>query len=248
MTRDTKVQGFASVVLIVALLSSSVLATRLSALAGKNRLTYTEQAEEGQPWEVAAGIAMGAFRGIFVNWLWIRANNLKEEGKFYEANQLADVITRLQPRFPRVWVFHAWNMAYNISVATQTRKERWDWVQSGISLLRDKAIPANPNDLYIHKELAWIYLHKIGGYTDDANGYYKRMFAQEWTIVLGQPPDKDPTDRSRESAIKKYADWLRKIAESPERMEDLVAKEPSVALLRERLINDAKTSVMGSSN
>jgi hypothetical protein len=66
------------------------------------------------------GIAMGAFRGIFVNWLWMRANDLKEQGKYYEAVDLAKTITRLQPRFPRVWAFHAWNLAYNISVATNT--------------------------------------------------------------------------------------------------------------------------------
>lgn len=240
MTRDTWVQGAASVVLIVSLLSSAALATRLSGLAGKNRLTYTERAEDGQTWEVAAGIAMGAFRGIFVNWLWIRANDLKEEGKFYEANQLAEVITQLQPRFPRVWVFHAWNMAYNISVATQRPDERWEWLNKGISLLRDKAIPANPNDLLLHKELAWIYLHKVGGYTDDANGTYKRRFAQEWTVVLGPPPARDSSDRSRKNAIEKHAAWLRKISEAPDRMDDIVAKEPTAAVLRERLINEAK--------
>jgi hypothetical protein len=235
MTRDTKVQGLASIVLIAALLGSAALATRLSALSGKHRLTYTDRAEEGQPWEVAVGIAMGAFRGIFVNWLWIRANDLKEDGKFYEANQLAEIITKLQPRFPRVWVFHAWNMAYNISVSTQTPSERWEWVNKGISLLRDEAIPANPHDLLLHKELAWTYLHKVAGITDDANGYYKRRFAQEWTIVLGIPPLKDESDRSRDKAIEKYAAWLRTIAESPDTKAGLLEKEPSVAALRQRL-------------
>jgi len=239
MTRDTKVQGLASLVLIAALLTSSALATRLSALAGKHKLTYTEQAEEGQPWEVTAGIAMGAFRGIFVNWLWIRANNLKEEGKFYESNQLAEVITRLQPRFPRVWVFHAWNMAYNISVSTQTPSERWDWVNGGVALLRDRGIAANPNDLLIHKELAWIFLHKIGGYTDDANGYYKRRFAQEWSIVLGVPPPRDQDDLNRKKTIAKCAARLRLIADAPERYSEVVAREPSVATLRDRLKNEA---------
>lgn len=240
MTRDTKVQMLAGVVLVAALLNSAVLATRLSTLAGKNRLTFTEQVEEGQSWEETAGIAMGAFRGIFVNWLWIRANNLKEEGKFYEANELATVITKLQPRFPRVWVFHAWNMAYNISVSTNTPSERWDWVCKGISLLRDKAIPANPNDMLLHKELAWTFLHKIGGITDDANGYYKRRLAQEWTVVLGPPPAKDETDTDRKKVIAKYAAWLRKIAEAPEGMDAVIAKEPSVAVLRDRLKSEAK--------
>src|SRR5262249_44510148 len=153
----------------------AVLATGLTASAGRSRLLYTQRAEDSQTWEEGVGVAMGAFRGLFVNMLWIRANNLKEAGRYYEAMDPASTITKLQPRFPQVWAFHAWNMAYNISVTTQTPQERWQWVQSGIRLLRDQGIPANPNDLTLHRELAWIYLHKIQGFMDDANPYYKRQ-------------------------------------------------------------------------
>lgn len=239
MTRDTKVQIGAALVLALALGASGLLATRLTAMAGRYRLTYTEQAEEGQPAQVSLGIAMGAFRGIFVNWLWIRANNLKEDGKFYEANELAKVITRLQPRFPRVWVFHAWNMAYNISVATQTPQERWDWVNAGIKLLRDEGIPANPNDLLLHKELAWIFLHKVGGITDDANQFYKRKMAEEWQALLGAPPLPDQRDRSRAQAIAKYVQWLTPVAEAPASLDELRARQPQVAALLERLKTQA---------
>ena len=235
MTRDSKIQFGAALVLTLALGASGVLATGLLGMAGRYRLTYTEQAEQGQPAQVSLGIAMGAFRGIFVNWLWIRANNLKEDGKFYEANELAKVITQLQPRFPRVWVFHAWNMSYNISVATQTPQERWDWVNAGIKLLRDEGIPANPNDLLLHKELAWIFMHKIGGITDDANQYYKRRMAEEWQALLGPPPLPDQRDRSRDQAIKKYVDWLRPIVEAPTSLDELRARQPQVDALIDRL-------------
>jgi len=159
------------------LAGSGVLSVRMTSVAGRAKLSYTDRAEEGQPPEVALGIAMGAFRGIFVNFLWMRANDLKQEGKFYEINDLVEAITRLQPRFSRVWVFHAWNMAYNISVSTQTRGERWEWVQKGVRLLRDRGIAQNPNDLLLHRELAWIFLHKIQGVTDDANRFYKNQMA-----------------------------------------------------------------------
>src|SRR5690606_9111775 len=160
MQRATRTQLIAAGVMVLALAASGVLAVGLSASAGRHRLIYTDQATEGDPPQVGLGIAMGAFRGLFVNFLWIRANQLKEDGRFYEAIDLARAITKLQPRFPQVWVFHAWNMAYNISVSTQTPEERWQWVQAGIRLLRDQGIPANPNDMLIHKELAWIFLHK----------------------------------------------------------------------------------------
>src|SRR5262245_39740915 len=138
MRRDTINQIIAAAALVVCLAASGVLALGLTASAGRHKLVYTDQAVKADPPQVATGIAMGAFRGLFVNMLWIRANALKEDGRYYEAIDLARAITKLQPRFPQVWVFHAWNMAYNISVATQTPQERWQWVQAGINLLRQQ--------------------------------------------------------------------------------------------------------------
>lgn len=235
MTRDTRTQLLAAIVLLLSGIGSVTLATRLTAEAGKHKLTYTDRAEDAANTWVSAGIAMGAFRGVFVNYLWIRANAMKEAGKFYEANELASAITKLQPRFPRVWVFHAWNMAYNISVSTNTPQERWLWVNAGIRLLRDKAIPNNPNDMVVHKELAWIFLHKIGGYTDDANQSYKRWLAMEWTEVLGPPPEKTESDMDRAKAIKKYTDWLQVIADAPETLDALFEAEPTARTLVEQL-------------
>src|SRR6185295_15802714 len=103
MNRGTRVQILASIVMLLALGASSVFAVSMAGLTGRYKLVYTTRAEDAASWEVSAGIAMGAFRGIFVNWLWIRANDLKEAGKFHEANDLANAITKLQPRFPRVW-------------------------------------------------------------------------------------------------------------------------------------------------
>jgi hypothetical protein len=235
MQRNTRTQIIAAFVMVLALGASAALAVALSNSGGRNRLTYADTTVEGQPPQVAAGIAMGAFRGLFVNMLWIRANQLKEDGRYYESMDLAKAITELQPRFPQVWVFHAWNMAYNISVNTQTPDERWRWVSSGIHLLRDEGIPANPNDMLIHKELAWIFLHKIGGYMDDANLVYKKELAAEWTMVLGPPPKPDPRDRSTTSATQKYVDWFKPIADAPDDPHEVVKAEPSVRGLVQRL-------------
>jgi hypothetical protein len=235
MRRDTKIQALAALIMALCMSVAGVMATRLAASAGRNHLVYSDTAESGEPPEVALGIAMGAFRGVFVNFLWIRANNLKEAGRHYEAVELAKAITRLQPRFPQVWVFHAWNLSYNISVMTQTASERWRWVRAGIGLLRDEAIPANPNDLLLHKELAYIYLHKIQGITDDANQFYKRQMAKEWQIVLGPPPAPDRKDRSREMAIKKYVDWLQPLVDAPATLDEVIAAQPLVRTLIDRL-------------
>ena len=136
---------------------------------------------------------MGAFRGLVVDILWMRADKLKEEGQFFDARQLAEWITKLQPRFAAVWEFHAWNMAYNISVAIPATQpeQRWRWVKNGYELLRDEGIPLNPKSIPLYRELGRIFQHKLGGVSDDAQEYYKLQFAEEIGPLLesaGQRP------------------------------------------------------------
>lgn len=220
--QDRFVQIVAACIVVLCMVASLGVSVALTTQASRAQLSYTDESTEGAPPEVAIGMAMGAFRGMFVNYLWLRANELKEDGKFYEAIELSRTITRLQPRFPRVWVFHAWNMAYNISVATQTADERWAWVKAGLELLRDEAIPQNPNSVLLHRELAWIFLHKIQGFSDDANRYYKREMAREWTFVLGIPP-KLPSDPARAQQI--LSEWLQPIVDAPASLAELIDRE-----------------------
>lgn len=225
-----------AIVVCLALLGlSGFVSADLTASAGRNKLTYTETAEEGDPPQVALGIAMGAFRGLFVNILWIRANELKEEGKYYEAVDLARAITKLQPRFSQVWAFHAWNMAYNISVTTNTPQERWNWVSQGIDLLRSEGVKHNPTDMVVHKELAWLFLHKVQAFADDAHWYYKLQLAAEWHELLGPPPMPDPGNNRREVRIAEHEAWLRPIVNAPDTLSEVTAKNPKVGELVDRL-------------
>ena len=214
---------------------SGFVSADLTASAGRHKLSYTETAEEGDPPQVALGIAMGAFRGLFVNILWIRANELKEEGKYYEAVDLARAITRLQPRFPQVWAFHAWNMAYNISVTTNTPSERWNWVSQGIDLLRSEGIVHNPTDMVVHKELAWLFLHKVQAFADDAHWYYKLQLAAEWHETLGPPPMPDPGNNTRAERIALFEARLQPSVDAPATMPEVVQANPKVEELVDRI-------------
>jgi hypothetical protein len=171
--------------------------------------------------------AMGSFKGMAVNYMWYRIEMLKREGKFFEANSLANWITTLQPRFPQVWSFHAWNMAYNISVETHTPEERYDWVMKGVNLLRQKGLPMNPNAIRLYRELGWIYFHKLGQYADDMHWYYKRREARHWQTLLGQPPEgltaQQAADRFKSvaEASERYFQFRRMPAEARLRLIDL---------------------------
>jgi hypothetical protein len=130
--------------------------------------------------------ALGGFRGLIANALWIRATELQEEGKYFEMVQLADWITKLEPNLTAVWVHLAWNMAYNISVKFNDPHDRWLWVKRGTELLRDEAIQYNPKEPNLYRELAWFFQHKMGHFLDDAHQTYKVEWAREMTAVLGK--------------------------------------------------------------
>lgn len=129
--------------------------------------------------------ALGGFRGLIANALWIRASELQEEGKYFEMVQLSDWITKLEPKLSAVWIHLAWNMSYNISVKFSDAADRWAWVKRGIELLRDEAIQYNPKEPLLYRELAWHFQHKLGHYLDDAHQYYKAMWAHEMDSVIG---------------------------------------------------------------
>ena len=158
-------------------------------------------------------VAPGGLRAPLLTYLWLRSQQLKEDGKFFDAQQLRDLICDLMPHFPGVWSFHAWDMAWNISVATHTPEERWMWVSNGIRLLRDRGLYYNPDNLMLHKELAWIYFFKMGQHSDEMHKTYKRRWAGEMHYVLGAPPFSDTPDAAIEA--------FRRITEAPKTLAEL---------------------------
>jgi len=193
----------------------------------KMKIIVNPAPENAPPSLAWATVAMGAFRGLIVDILWMRADKLKEEGQFFDARQLADWITTLQPRFAAVWEFQAWNMAYNISVtipATQP-EQRWRWVKNGYELLRDKGIPLNPKSIDLYHELGRIFQHKLGGVSDDAHLYYKLQFAEEIGPVLSS------ADNGLSANDNKY---LEALIAAPKEWAD-VRSDPNVSALIQAL-------------
>jgi hypothetical protein len=137
------------------------------------------------PLVVFTTVALGGFRGIFADMLWMRSARLQHEGKYFELVQLADWITKLEPRFTEVWAYHAWNLTYNISVLFTDPADRWRWVRHGIGLLRDEGLHYNPGEARLLYELGWFFQHKIGANMDDAHLYYKQAWAAEMQALLG---------------------------------------------------------------
>ncbi len=212
-----KIIWFVCVVLAVVLLIGA--GTQLDSINSRREDMdlIIDKPENIPPSLAFATVATGAFRGLVVDILWMRADTLKEEGQFFDARQLAEWITILQPRFASVWEFHAWNMAYNISVAIPATQpdQRWQWVKNGYELLRDEAIDKYKlKNMTLYRELGRIFQHKIGGVSDDAHKYYKLQLALAMEPLLG------PADNA-------YFDLL---AEAPVGWQE-INKDPNVAPL-----------------
>jgi len=171
-------------------------------------------------------LAPGGLRVIAVNYLWIRSQELKQDGRLYDARQLREAICRLMPYHSGAWSFLAWDMSWNISVATHTAAERWMWVYAGIELLRDKGLAASPRDLVLYRQIAWTFFSKMGGYTDEMHQVYKQRWAEQMDRLLGGPPLTGSTADAVEA--------FRPVAEAPASPAALRA-DPAAAGFLDRL-------------
>ncbi len=136
-------------------------------------------------------VGLGGFRGVVSEVLWIRATTLQEEGRYFELIQLADWITALDPRASEAWVFNAWNLSYNVPAMLPDHRSRVNWVRAGIDLLKDKAIPANPDNPRLYRELGWLFQNKVGSDDDPAAFLYRLALANEFSdraTVIGTGP------------------------------------------------------------
>ena len=205
----------ATLLLFAACLLFGVSRVQTSLNRDRERLGITRlpPPENAPPVLAFTTVALGGFRGLISNALWIRASDLQEEDKFFEMAQLADWITKLEPHYVQVWLHQSWNMAYNISVKFNDFSDRWRWVKRGIELLRDDGLRYNPNEMLIYRELGWIFQHKMGQNLDDASMYYKQEWANEMAVVFGKakpnldelihPQTADATNRVR-LLVEKY--------------------------------------------
>jgi hypothetical protein len=183
MNRPTK--SIAALVALVCLVGVFLAQQRLDVQRRQLLPERSLDLRNAPPMLAFTTVALGGFRGLIANALWMRANTLQDEDKYFEMVQLADWITRLQPRMKQTWIVQAWNMAYNISVKFTEPEDRWRWVLRGIELLRDEGLKYNPDEALMYRELGWFFQHKMGQGLDDAHQYYKKQWFDQMTTVLG---------------------------------------------------------------
>lgn len=175
---------------VLALAAASSL--RPSLLDRRQKELGSEAPVAAPPDVAVAAVFLGAFRGLVVDYLWLRALRLEDEGQYFEASDLADWIAKLEPRLEQVWSFKAHALAYNASVATEDPAQRWRWIQKGVAFLRDKGIEINPRSPELYFMLSRIYSDRVGQSFDDHHRFLKRAVTVEMSKGFGPPEGEVP--------------------------------------------------------
>lgn len=148
----------------------------LSRLQASHRLSPTVQ----EPLEVIPILVLGGFRGVVVDFLWIRGIARHEEKRYFELKTIFDMIANLQPNIPDVWIFQGWNMAYNIAHNMETKEGKWKWVRAGLAYMT-RGAGKNPTNGEIRAALGHMYRHKFSEkvFPLPRVQYYRKQLAKD---------------------------------------------------------------------
>ncbi len=127
---------------------------------------------------------LGGFSGLAADVIFLKCVNLQDEKRYDDIPALAEWIVSLQPDFSEAVQFWSSNLAWNISAQHGDYALRWQWVQHGMRLLKDVAIPASDNPDY-YLEMARIYRLRIAEFIEPADVYFKTMLAMDMQAIMG---------------------------------------------------------------
>lgn len=142
--------------------------------------------------------ALGGFRGLAANVLWMQAQAGWETQEWARVRTCVEMATTLQPRTAFFWDFGAWHLAWNASIAIEhhereadpvrRRREALHWVEAGRQLL-ERGTATMPEKSVLWIRLAELYdqrlqdplraaeYYRIAATRPDAPSYPRRFVA-----------------------------------------------------------------------
>jgi tetratricopeptide (TPR) repeat protein len=98
--------------------------------------------------------ALGGFRTVAADLLWLKAENVWHGGSWWAMLPLLDAVTQLDPHFLLAWKVYGWHAAYNLHAESETLVDKRFWLRRGIENL-ERAVEANPDTWEMYFELGW---------------------------------------------------------------------------------------------
>ncbi|MCP5006750.1 MAG: hypothetical protein GY941_22815 [Planctomycetes bacterium] len=130
------------------------------------------------PTETIPITLLGSFRGVLVDFLWIKGIARHQEKEYYELLAINNLIAKLQPHFPSIWIFQAWNMCYNIAHEWESPEDKWNWIRAGLAFAEKGALK-NPESGELFFEIGYIYFHKFDAKTIEFADYYRKKLKED---------------------------------------------------------------------
>jgi len=121
-------------------------------------------------------LVLVGFRGIAVNLLWSQYLEMHKRHSWEEMISLNEQIVALQPHFITVWTFHAWNLAWNVSVEWDSVDDKYWWIKKGIRFLQRGRL-RNRKSPDILWNIGWTFFQKIG--KSDEHVLFRKLFRND---------------------------------------------------------------------
>lgn len=98
--------------------------------------------------------AMGGFRPLAADLVWLKVDQVWEGGSWWAMVPLLNAVVELDPKFELAWQVYGWHCAYNLHAESNTALDKNYWLQKGIEIL-ERAVEANPDSWRMKWELGW---------------------------------------------------------------------------------------------
>ena len=159
-----------------------------------------------KPGEFAVLVAMGGLRGVAADLLYLKTDELWQQGKWEQMLPLYRAITVLQPNYPEYWSAAGFHLAWDLSFSAKTNEERLKYLNQGIEFLKE-GLSYNPDIYKLYFEIAFIYDQKFKDYDEAVKWYRKAVKFPGHPVFI---------DRLIAHSLKKkgdlegaYQEWLR---------------------------------------
>jgi hypothetical protein len=138
-------------------------------------------------------LTLGGIRGLASTYLWMQAEDDKNDRKWIELESKYTKIGALQPYFASVYIYHSWNQAYNLSAQWQEQDTKYKWVLDGIAYLY-KGEDFNPANADIMLEESQLYAMKLGG------SFERIYYREHWRHDIARLHTLNTTTKAKDDA------------------------------------------------
>ena len=149
---------------------------RLAELREEHHLSQANLGEIDPASETIKLATLG-MRGVAANVLWHKATEYQKKEDWTSLSASLEQLTKLQPNVISFWHFQAWNLSYNVSVAFDNYRDRYQWVIKGIDFLK-KGTQYNIGEPSLLWDIGWFTSQKIGR-ADEAK-LYRKLFKEDY--------------------------------------------------------------------